>query len=307
MPHKPARRPRTGGPRTPEGKARSAQNARKHGLCSQWLALTVEDRGQLDELARSFTAEHQPVGPAEEHLVDEMVAAAWREERCQSLECAALDIRMHRDQDEVASEFEIMDGASRAALAVERLSPDGALLVNYARYETAFHRIFHRALNQLLALQDRRRRQSPPIPNPVPVPQLAPKLRNEQPAAPGLDQPSRPPGAEPRSAVRRCPNDGRWYPGNSPWKSIKSMSPSGSSRIGQSGGSTRASFSAERQRTGGPYFSLVIPPPNVTGLLHMGHMFEHSDIDVADPLAPHARRATRCGCRAPITPASPRR
>ncbi len=30
---------------------------------------------------------------------------------------------------------------------------------------------------------------------------------------------------------------------------------------------------------GDPYFSLVIPPPNVTGSLHMGHMFEHSIID----------------------------
>ena len=31
----------------------------------------------------------------------------------------------------------------------------------------------------------------------------------------------------------------------------------------------------------GPYFSLVIPPPNVTGSLHMGHMLEHSHIDMA--------------------------
>jgi valyl-tRNA synthetase len=30
---------------------------------------------------------------------------------------------------------------------------------------------------------------------------------------------------------------------------------------------------------GSPYFSLVIPPPNVTGSLHMGHMFEHAIID----------------------------
>ncbi|MCL4784742.1 MAG: valine--tRNA ligase [Bryobacterales bacterium] len=29
-----------------------------------------------------------------------------------------------------------------------------------------------------------------------------------------------------------------------------------------------------------PVFSLVIPPPNVTGSLHMGHMLEHSEIDV---------------------------
>ena len=29
----------------------------------------------------------------------------------------------------------------------------------------------------------------------------------------------------------------------------------------------------------GPRFSLAIPPPNVTGSLHMGHMFEHAIID----------------------------
>jgi len=28
-----------------------------------------------------------------------------------------------------------------------------------------------------------------------------------------------------------------------------------------------------------PMFSLVIPPPNVTGVLHMGHMLEHTLID----------------------------
>jgi valyl-tRNA synthetase len=31
---------------------------------------------------------------------------------------------------------------------------------------------------------------------------------------------------------------------------------------------------------GRPVFSLVIPPPNVTGVLHMGHMLEHTEIDV---------------------------
>ncbi len=29
-----------------------------------------------------------------------------------------------------------------------------------------------------------------------------------------------------------------------------------------------------------PRFSLVIPPPNITGSLHMGHMLEHSEIDI---------------------------
>src|ERR1700742_1664312 len=31
----------------------------------------------------------------------------------------------------------------------------------------------------------------------------------------------------------------------------------------------------------GPVFSIVIPPPNVTGSLHIGHMLEHTEIDVS--------------------------
>src|SRR5579875_2049813 len=31
----------------------------------------------------------------------------------------------------------------------------------------------------------------------------------------------------------------------------------------------------------GRVFSIVIPPPNVTGSLHIGHMFEHTMMDVA--------------------------
>ena len=30
-----------------------------------------------------------------------------------------------------------------------------------------------------------------------------------------------------------------------------------------------------------PVFSLVIPPPNVTGSLHIGHMLDHTIMDVA--------------------------
>ena len=39
-------------------------------------------------------------------------------------------------------------------------------------------------------------------------------------------------------------------------------------------------FGVFRAGTGGRVFSLVIPPPNVTGSLHIGHMLEHTEIDV---------------------------
>src|ERR1700744_5322368 len=41
----------------------------------------------------------------------------------------------------------------------------------------------------------------------------------------------------------------------------------------------RAEWQAD-QNPPKPVFSLVIPPPNVTGSLHMGHMLEHTEIDV---------------------------
>ncbi len=39
-------------------------------------------------------------------------------------------------------------------------------------------------------------------------------------------------------------------------------------------------FRADAHADGRKVFSLVIPPPNVTGVLHMGHMLEHTEIDV---------------------------
>jgi len=40
-----------------------------------------------------------------------------------------------------------------------------------------------------------------------------------------------------------------------------------------------ALFRADAQAAG-PVFSIVIPPPNVTGSLHIGHMLEHTEIDI---------------------------
>ena len=57
---------------------------------------------------------------------------------------------------------------------------------------------------------------------------------------------------------------------------------------------------------GAPY-CIVIPPPNVTGTLHMGHALQHTLQDVLTRWHRMRGRATRCGSRASITPASRRR
>ena len=61
-------------------------------------------------------------------------------------------------------------------------------------------------------------------------------------------------------------------------------------------------FHAEVNPDKKPY-TIVIPPPNVTGQLHMGHAFDET-LRISSS-APSACRATRhCGCRAPTTPVS---
>ena len=54
-------------------------------------------------------------------------------------------------------------------------------------------------------------------------------------------------------------------------------------------------------------YSIAIPPPNVTGALHMGHALNGSIQDVLDPLRTACAGSARSGSSAPTTPASRRR
>lgn len=40
---------------------------------------------------------------------------------------------------------------------------------------------------------------------------------------------------------------------------------------------------------GKPSFSIQLPPPNITGILHMGHAFNHSVMDSLTPFLSHER------------------
>ena len=60
-------------------------------------------------------------------------------------------------------------------------------------------------------------------------------------------------------------------------------------------------------RAGKAPYTIVIPPPNVTGALHLGHALNNTLQDILDSLASGCRASTSCGCREPIMPASPPR
>ncbi len=67
------------GPRTAAGKARSSQNALKHGLTSEKICLEfIEDPAELEAHRNSIFALYNPQNPMEVHWVDQIVIAQWR-------------------------------------------------------------------------------------------------------------------------------------------------------------------------------------------------------------------------------------
>jgi hypothetical protein len=75
------------GPKTPEGKARSAQNALRHGLCAQkFVVLGDEDAQAYAALEAAVLEELAPHGTVQRLLAGRIVRAAWRLERAERIE-----------------------------------------------------------------------------------------------------------------------------------------------------------------------------------------------------------------------------
>ena len=81
------------GPRTPEGKARSAQNARKHGLTSASPFIAPEDRPAYDELEASLRDETKAFGALEEIPFQAALANAWNLRRLTRFEAECADMK----------------------------------------------------------------------------------------------------------------------------------------------------------------------------------------------------------------------
>jgi hypothetical protein len=84
------------GPRTPEGKARSAQNALKRGLRAQKYAiLPGEDAAEAAALETALIDELAPQGVLQIILVGRIARAAWRLDRADRLEAEVLEERRY--------------------------------------------------------------------------------------------------------------------------------------------------------------------------------------------------------------------
>src|ERR1041385_8748806 len=74
------------GPVTPEGKKRSCMNAVRHGILARSVIIGKESAEAFAELLQSYLDSLAPRDGAERDVVEEMVAAKWRQLRTLNVE-----------------------------------------------------------------------------------------------------------------------------------------------------------------------------------------------------------------------------
>jgi hypothetical protein len=159
------------GPRTPEGKAVSSQNALKHGLSAKHLVIKEEERPEFDQLQAGLLDELQPQGTLEQLIFNDLIHARWKLHRCRGIE-ASLSTG---DTDPLLDESQ------------------GKQLDRILRYEARAERNFYRSLKELRTLQQSRDRKEadpapPPTPQPEPVTKRTQPLRPSDPLPESMHQ-----------------------------------------------------------------------------------------------------------------------
>jgi hypothetical protein len=141
------------GPITPEGRAAVRHNALKHGFTAAEIILpTVEEKIDFEQFRAAFEAEHQPVGPTEQVLVEDIVTARWRLNRIRKMEPGFFALRREVLKDTI-TEFSTLDPQAQLALIVLDDARDSDTYGKMSRYEGRFERAFHKALKELQRLQ----------------------------------------------------------------------------------------------------------------------------------------------------------
>jgi hypothetical protein len=142
------------GPRTPDGKRRSALNATRHGMLSQVLHLPEEEMAAYDEFTAPYVSSLSPVGQTETELAHA---------------CADLQFRLHRlsaaehnlfalGHEEHGDRYDTGHPESHAAMTfVETLCCSKDPLATLSLYEQRLSRRFLQTLNKLHQMQKERR------------------------------------------------------------------------------------------------------------------------------------------------------
>jgi len=136
MPPKPV----STGPKTPEGKAVSSQNARTHGLTSKQLFLPGESEEEFAQLRAGWLLQYAPESSAEAEMVEQLARNHWF---CKRAERRYLEVE------------ERLGEGSAAEWSEEQFR----LLERIVRYKTTAERSFQRSLTMVRQLRQDRLRE----------------------------------------------------------------------------------------------------------------------------------------------------
>lgn len=136
---------RSRGPKTAEGKQRSARNATRHGLLARCVVLENES----EEAFRKVIAEHvdcfDTPGGVGFGMIEEMASAYWRLRRLWAVETRLYNDAMAAEQSD--------DELARIAGAFKALAESPQFSVLH-RYESRLHRMYQRAFHNSFLLRE---------------------------------------------------------------------------------------------------------------------------------------------------------
>jgi hypothetical protein len=141
------------GPKTPEGKAKVAQNALTHGLFAQQPVLDFENPAEYAGLREDFFGRFAPEGVYEIYLADQAVNALWRLKRAERYETLVTNNLVARATQDIMDQH----GLTLETLAAN-FSPEDCLAAALERDFAKDHTL--RKIQQYQLCIDRTRRNS---------------------------------------------------------------------------------------------------------------------------------------------------
>jgi hypothetical protein len=184
------------GSKSPEGLQKSSMNALRYGLTAMTLVLSNESQAKFDHMLQAYIARFQPIDEIELNLVDEMVAARWRQQRIWMIQTASMNSEMDKQEEYIEETFIKCTEPTRIGIAFMAMGKDNAL-EQMMRYETSYSRMHDRAMKALERLQGPRfnaaNREQEQDAEPA-----GPKRQNKRPEARQENQEDQPEAAEPK-------------------------------------------------------------------------------------------------------------
>ena len=148
------------GPKTEAGRKKSAMNAVTHGLYAESVVLNTESPEEHREMLEAYIQQFQPAGQAEFDLIEEMVAAKWRQRRLWAIEAHLLELEMLDQKKILDKQYSSYGEITQLAFTYRALATSSALPF-LPRHESRLERAYSRALKNLLDLQRLRKAAQP--------------------------------------------------------------------------------------------------------------------------------------------------